>query len=94
MTAHGPDLGTLGHQSLVRPLTEAEQRLAAALERVFASGQHDFQAVAQTLQGMGVPRPSGTAAPWTAEALEAELRLINQSLDEAYLARNADRRGS
>ena len=78
------ELGTSGHQSLRRPLIEAEAKLATALERIFASGRHDFGATAAALQEMNVARPSGAAGPWTVEVLEEELRHINESLDEAY----------
>ena len=65
-------------------------RLAEALERIFASGRHDFADVAASLGELKVPRPSGSAEPWSVEALESELRLINASLDDAYTHRRAD----
>ena len=74
----------LTHQSLGRPLTEAERALAEALERIFVTGQHDFEEVARTLERDGVKRPSGATAPWTAAVLEQELAAINASLDAAY----------
>jgi len=76
----------LATQGLRRPLTEAERALAEALERIFASGEHDFAAVARRLTEHGVAAPSGERGPWTAALLEAELRLVNQSLDAAYAA--------
>jgi recombinase-like protein len=79
------DLGRLGRQSLRRPLSEAEARLAEALEQIFARGCHEFAAVAAALQELKVRRPSGSKEPWTLEALEAELKQINVSLDDAYL---------
>jgi hypothetical protein len=88
-----PTLGTLGRQSLRRPLTAAETGLAKALEEIFATGQHELPAVVEHLQRQQVPRPSGTKEPWSVEALEAELRQINASLDEAYLRRNGDAPG-
>jgi len=74
----------LAHQSRGRPLTEPERGLAAALERIFATGEHDFDKVAEALQRDGVPRPSGAAGAWTAAVLEDELKTINASLDAAY----------
>jgi hypothetical protein len=74
----------LKHQSLGRPLTEEERALAAALEKVFATGQHDFAEVARALERDGVKRPSGEQGPWTVAVLEAELKKINASLDAAY----------
>jgi hypothetical protein len=78
-------LGSLGYQSLRRPLTEPERCLAAALEAIFATGRHEFAQVVEDLQRQGVPRPSGGTAPWTVETLEHELRQINESLDRAYV---------
>ena len=84
-----PSHDTLARQSLARPLTEAEVALAAALERAFAEGVHDFAALADWLQRDGVPAPSGEAAPRTLEKLGAELSAINASLDDAYARRDA-----
>jgi hypothetical protein len=78
------DLGRLGRQSLRRRLSDAEAKLAEALEQIFASGRHDFAEVAAGLRELRVPRPSGASDPWSVEALESELRLINASLDDAY----------
>ena len=74
----------LKHQSLGRPLTDAERALADALEKVFLTGQHDFEEVARALERDGVKRPSGQQGPWTATVLEHELATINASLDAAY----------
>ncbi|HVV94533.1 MAG TPA: recombinase-like helix-turn-helix domain-containing protein [Hyphomicrobiales bacterium] len=74
----------LAHQSLGRELTAAERELGAALSRIFATGEHDFAAVAAALGKSGVARPSGTAGAWSAAALEEELSRINASLDQAY----------
>jgi hypothetical protein len=84
------DLGKLGRQSQRRPLSNAESKLAAALEQIFASGRHDFAEVAAGLQELGVSRPSGATGPWSVETLESELRLINASLDDAYFHRQSD----
>jgi hypothetical protein len=74
----------LKHQSLGRPLTEAERALAEGLEKVFRTGQHDFEEVARALERDGVKRPSGQHGAWTAAVLEQELATINASLDAAY----------
>jgi hypothetical protein len=74
----------LRHQSLGRPLTELERALADALEKVFRTGEQDFEAVARALARDGVRRPSGASGAWTAAVLEQELAAINASLDKAY----------
>ncbi len=84
------DLGILGRQSLRRPLTDAEAKLAQALEQIFATGRHEFSEVAARLHELKVPRPSGASGPWNLEALESELKLINSSLDEAYTHRKVN----
>ncbi len=78
------DYDKLGHQALGRPLTEAETALSGAMLKAFAAGDHDFAVVAQRLQEWQLPLPSGAAGPWTVASLEAELRQINISLDQAY----------
>ena len=80
----GEDLAALAHQSLGRPLTAAERDFAAALESIFATGQHDLAAVAAALETQGVAHPSGTHAPWSVQALAEELAAINAALDAAY----------
>ena len=84
------DLGKLGHQSLRRPLSAAEAKLAQVLEEIFASGSHEFADVAASLGELKIPRPSGSTDPWNVEALESELRLINASLDDAYTPKRPD----
>lgn len=84
------DLGRLGRQSLRRPLSGAEAKLAQALEEIFASGRHDFADVAVSLGELKIPRPSGSTEPWSVAGLESELRLINTSLDDAYTHRRSD----
>jgi hypothetical protein len=71
-------------QSLARPITDEEQLLASSLEAIFATGEHDFAAVAAELEKRKVGRPSGHGGPWTPAVLEEELRAINTSLDAAY----------
>ena len=77
----------LANQSLRRPLAPVERSLADALDAIFASGEHDFAAVAKALQAEGVERPSGHAGPWTAQVLGEELKHVNASLDEVYAQR-------
>ena len=78
-------------QSLARPLTEDERRLADAMEAIFAGKTHDFELVVQQLNDRAVARPSGASGPWTPSVLEDELRCINQSLDDAYDGRTSVR---
>lgn len=73
----------LARQSLGRPLSDAETVLAVELEAIFATGTHDFAAIAAELTRRGITRSSGTP-DWTAGNLEAELKAINESLDQAY----------
>ena len=47
-------------------------------------GGHEFADVAASLAALNIARHSGSTDPWTVEALESELRLINASLDDAY----------
>jgi len=74
----------LAHQSLARALTTEENALAQALEKVFRTGEQNFEDVARALERAGVKRPSGAPGPWTAAVLEQELARINASLDAAY----------
>ena len=74
----------LATQALRRPLSEPERALAEAMETIFASGEHDFAAVARLLNDRQVARPSGQAGAWSVEVIESELSSINRSLDEAY----------
>jgi hypothetical protein len=74
----------LAHQSRGRVFTQAEMDLAAAIERIYATGEHNYEKVAAALEQEKVARPSGSVGPWTAAVLDAELKQINQSLDEAY----------
>jgi Recombinase-like helix-turn-helix domain len=80
----GEERARLGRQALKRPLSEAEMRLAGALEQIFRSGIADFAEVAARLQRDGIPAPSGAAAVWTPALLQSELNRINVSLDAAY----------
>ena len=77
----------LARQSLRRPLTEGEVRLAQGLEQIFRGGVTDFAQVTVLLQQNGVQPPSGATGPWSPELLQSELARINGSLDDAYLKR-------
>ena len=88
--SHGSTPGSPPNQSLRRPLTSAERRLADALEAIFATGEHDFARVVVALQQQGVARPSGSTEPWSISSLETELEGINDSLDTAYSGARAD----
>jgi len=87
--SHAPDAARLATQSLGRPLDEQEKALARSMEALFATGQHDFEAVAQWLESQRVVRPSGQTGVWTVETLEWELARINTSLDAAYVNRES-----
>ncbi len=76
----------LAHQSLGRPLTEAERDLAAAMMDIYGAGASDLAAVAQELTARALPAPSDGSTTWDAAKLEAELRAANASLDAAYAA--------
>ncbi|MEL6233763.1 MAG: recombinase-like helix-turn-helix domain-containing protein [Pseudomonadota bacterium] len=88
LSARARDTGRadLAHQSRGRALSAAEQAFAAALMEVFASGQHDFAAVAAALAEAGVPAPLSGRTDWTEALLAEELAAINADLDAAYQA--------
>lgn len=77
------DPDKLKYQAQGRPPRPAEAALAQAMLRHFAAGTHDFAALAAALQADGIARPSGATGEWTLAVLEAELRAINQELDQA-----------
>jgi len=74
----------LAHQSLGRPLTEAEQALAAAMMAIMGAGEHDFARVAAGLAARGVVAPVSGRSDWDLPLLEAELAALNADLDAAY----------
>ncbi|RAI43819.1 hypothetical protein CH341_12335 [Rhodoplanes roseus] len=76
----------LARQSCGRDLTAEEAALAVALERIFATGTHDFAIVVERLTADAVVAPLSGATTWTVDLLEAELTAINASHDEAYAA--------
>lgn len=75
----------LGHQSVGRPITEAEAALAHAMMEIYAEGATDMDAVAARLTERGIAAPGSGKTEWDAAMLEAELRAANASLDAAYL---------
>lgn len=74
----------LAHQSLGRPLSEAEGALADALLAIYTEGFTTPEAVAKKLTANQVAVPSSGGVVWTAELLHSELKRLNQDLDEAY----------
>ena len=74
----------LDTQSRGRALTKREQGFAAALEKVFAQGIHDFADVAAALAAANVIAPISGATRWDVDTLGAELAAINASLDDAF----------
>lgn len=79
-----PGRAELAHQSLGRPLTEAEQVLADALMDIYTQGETDQATVAAALTQRGVVAPKSGFRNWTAENLEEELQALNGDLDAAY----------
>lgn len=79
-----PGQPELAHQSLGRPLSEAEVGLAEALMAVYAEGVFESDAVAAALTARGTVVPSTRETTWTAQSLEGELRALNVDLDAAY----------
>jgi len=74
----------LAHQCRGRDLTAEEADLAAALMDIYASGTHDFSAVAQALTERKVVAPIAGGTDWTADKLNEVLSKINSQLDAAY----------
>ena len=71
-------------QSLGREMSSQEEALADALMQIYADGIHDPDAVADSLNRLGVPLASGKATTWTATLLKSELQALNAEFDEAY----------
>ena len=74
----------LKHQSRARAITAEEMALAAALETIFKDGVADFAEVAHRLTAAAVVAPGSRRTDWDAALLQAELDIINRSLDDAY----------
>lgn len=77
----------LAHQSRARPLTPAERAFADALMEIYATGEHDFEKVAEALKARGLPAPRSGRMDWTVALLEEELVGVNAELDDAYAER-------
>lgn len=78
------DRPELAHQSLGRPLSDAESRLAEAMMAIFAEGARSLDDVARGLTERAVPAPISGRTDWDAELLHVELSAANESLDAAY----------
>lgn len=76
----------LEHQCRGRALDERENALAGALMEVYATGEHDFAAVARQLAEKGVVAPRSGRTDWTEVLLAEELEATNAELDAAYEA--------
>jgi acetyl-CoA acetyltransferase len=74
----------LAHQSRGRDLDPQEAALAEALMQIYATGTHDFDAVAAELSARGVVAPRSGRTDWTLDLLQEELRATNADLDVAY----------
>jgi len=77
------DLASWGTNPVSTP-SDAEAKLAEALEQIFASGDMTSPSRRRSAE-LGVPRPSVPPARGVSSA-RGELRLINASLDDAYTA--------
>jgi hypothetical protein len=88
LSQHGRDTGrpALAHQSLGRAITPQEAALAEALSATFATGTHDFAAVAEALTRGGIVAPRSGRTDWSEGLLADELAAINADLDAAYEA--------
>lgn len=75
----------LAHQSLGRPLSEAEKALAAAMMEIMGARAEGFAAVAAQLRARGLVAPVSGRTDWDEALLMAELSAINADLDAAYL---------
>lgn len=76
----------LAHQCQGRPLTEVEVAFAEALMAIYATGTHDYPAVAAALADRALPAPMSGRTDWTEALLAEELTAINADLDAAYEA--------
>ncbi|MBN7760596.1 hypothetical protein JYP52_05560 [Nitratireductor aquibiodomus] len=76
----------LEHQCRGRELDEREVAFADALMTIYATGEHDFSAVARQLTEKGVVAPRSGRSDWTEALLSEELAATNKELDAAYEA--------
>jgi hypothetical protein len=64
------------HQARQRPATPYEDQLADAMERAFAAGHWELDALVAQLNQSGPLAPDGLA--WTAERFQAEMAVLGQ----------------
>lgn len=76
----------LGRQCQGRPLDDRERALAEALMSIYATPEHDFEAVASRLREMSVMAPRSGRTDWDRALLADELAATNAELDAAYEA--------
>ena len=74
----------LAHQSLGRPLSEAENAFADALMEIYAEGAGASEEIAAALVARGIEMPLSGGTGWTGDSLAAELRALNEDMDAAY----------
>lgn len=74
----------LARQAQGRSLSGPETTFAEELMKIYATGEHDFDAVATALTNQGVIAPVSRKQNWDRSLLEAELKQINAELDKAY----------
>ena len=74
----------LAHQSLGRPLSDAESRFADALMELYAEGALSPADIAAALTARKIEMPLSGGVDWTGESLARELRAVNEDMDTAY----------
>lgn len=64
------------HQARLRPATAYENQLGDAMERAFAAGRWELDALVAQLNHNGPAAPDGQ--PWTAQSFQAEMAVLGQ----------------
>jgi hypothetical protein len=64
------------HQARQRPSTAYEDQLGNAMERAFAAGHWELDALVAQLNQSGCLAPDGT--PWTAQSFQAEMAVLGK----------------
>jgi hypothetical protein len=64
------------HQARLRPPTAYEDQLGDAMERAFAAGHWELDALVAQLNQGGPAAPDGQ--PWTPESFQAEMAALGQ----------------
>lgn len=59
------------HQARERKPTAYEDLLGDSIERAYASGRHELEALLEYLNQAGPPGPDGQ--PWTAQSFQSEM---------------------